>query len=200
MNRLQELKKGRAILVTGTPGTGKTTVSRLLAKAVHAKYVNPEILLPRKGIDYTYDERRKTRIVSIRRLRSSLASLAGRTDRGLIIDSHIAFKITSSPKLQRVIVLRCNPAVLERRLKRKHWSKRKISENVLAEILDICLWNAVQNYGWRRISEIDTTDKRPSRVLQLAIRALKERKVRKQPKARWLSSLKHQRLLTHYLV
>jgi adenylate kinase len=197
---LQELKKGRAILVTGTPGTGKTTVSRLLAKAVHAKYVNPEILLPRKGIDYTYDERRKTRIVSIRRLRSSLASLAGRTDRGLIIDSHIAFKITSSPRLQRVIVLRCNPAVLERRLKRKHWSKRKISENVLAEILDICLWNAVQNYGWRRISEIDTTDKRPSRVLQLAIRALKERKVRKQPKARWLSSLKHQRLLTHYLV
>ena len=200
MNRLQELKKGRAILVTGTPGTGKTTVSRLLAKAVHAKHVNPEILLPRKGIDYTYDESRKTRIVSIRRLRSSLASLAGRTDRGLIIDSHIAFKITSSPRLERVIVLRCNPAVLEPRLKRKHWSKRKISENVLAEILDICLWNAVQNYGWRRISEIDTTDKRPSRVLQLAIRALKERKVRKQPKARWLSSLKHQRLLTHYLV
>jgi len=197
---LQELKKGRAILVTGTPGTGKTTVSRLLAKAVHAKYVSPEILLPRKGIDYTYDERRKTCIVSIRRLRSSLASLAGRTDRGLIIDSHIAFKITSSPKLQRVIVLRCNPAVLERRLKRKHWSKRKISENVLAEILDICLWNAVQNYGWRRISEIDTTDKRPSRVLQLAIRALKQRKVRKQPKAQWLSSLKHQRLLMHYLV
>jgi adenylate kinase len=197
---LQELKKGRAILVTGTPGTGKTTVSRLLAKAVHAKYVNPGILLPRKGIDYAYDERRKTRIVSIRRLRSSLATLAGRTDRGLIIDSHIAFKITSSPRLQRVIVLRCNPALLEQRLKRKHWSKRKISENVLAEILDICLWDAVQNYGWRRISEIDTSDKRPSHVLQLAIRALKRRGVRKQPKAQWLSSLRHQRLLTHYLV
>jgi len=197
---LQELKKGRAILVTGTPGTGKTTISRLLAKTFQAKYVNPAILLPRKGIDYTYDANRKTRIVSIRRLRRSLASLAGRTGHGLIIDSHIALKITSSPILERVIVLRCNPAVLERRLKRKHWSKRKISENVLAEILDICLWDAVQNYGWRRISEIDTTNKPPSRALRLAIRALKQRKVRKQPKAQWLSSLKHQRLLTHYLV
>lgn len=197
---MQELKKGRAILVTGTPGTGKTTISCLLAKTLQAKYVNPEILLQRKGIDYTYDESRETRIVSIRRLRSSLASLARRSDHGLIFDSHIAFKISSSPKLERVIVLRCNPAVLERRLKRKHWSKRKISENVLAEILDICLWDAVQNHGWRRISEIDTTNKPPSRALRLAIRALKQRKVRRQPKAQWLSSLKHQRLLTHYLV
>jgi len=200
VNRLQELEKGRAILVTGTPGTGKTTISRLLAKTVQAKYVNPEILLPRKGIEYAYDKTRNTRMVSIRRLRSSLASLAGRTDRGLIIDSHIAFKITSSPKLERVIVLRCNPAVLERRLKRKHWSRRKIRENVLAEILDICLWDAVQDYGWRRISEIDTTYKSPGRVLRLAIRALKQKKVRKEPKAQWLSGPKHQRLLMHYLV
>ena len=197
---MQELEDGQAILVTGTPGTGKTTISRLLAKTVQARYVNLRILLPRKGVDYTYDKSGKTRIVSIRRLRSSLASLAGRTHRGLIIDSHIAFKITSFPKLEKVIVLRCNPALLEQRLKRKHWSKPKISENVLAEILDISLWDAVQNYGWRRISEIDTTDKPPSHVLRLAIRALKRREVRKQPKAQWLSSLGHQRLLTHHLV
>lgn len=197
---MQELKKGRAILVTGTPGTGKTTISRLLAKAVHAKYVNPMILLSRKGIDYAYDERRKTRIVSVGRLRSSITSLARRTDCGLVIDSHIAFRISSFPRLERVIVLRCSPSVLERRLKRKQWSNRKVSENLLAEILDICLWDAVQNYGWRRISEIDTTNKRPSRVVQLAIRDLKQRRVQKQPKVQWLSSLKRQRLLTHYLV
>ncbi len=186
--------------MTGTPGTGKTTVSRLLAKAVHAKHVNPVNLLSRKGIDYTYDERRKTRIVSVSRLRSSITSLARRTNRGLVIDSHIVFKTASFPRLERVIVLRCNPVVLERRLKRKRWPNRKVSENLLAEILDICLWDAVQKYGWRRISEIDTTNERPSRVVHLAILDLKERRIQKQPRVQWLSSLERQRLLTDYLV
>lgn len=196
---MHELEKGRAVFVTGTPGTGKTTVARLLAKAIHAKYVNPTTLLRRKGIDYTYDENKKTRIVSIRRLRSSLDSLARRTDRGLVIDSHITFEITSCPILERVIVLRCNPTVLERRLKRKRWTKRKINENVVAEALDICLWDALQNYGWRKISEIDTTDKRPSCVVQLAIQNLKDRRTRTRPKVNWLLSLKRDGLLTRYL-
>lgn len=178
--------------MTGTPGTGKTTVSRLLAKTVHAKYVNPKTLFSRKGIDYTYDASRKTRIVSIRKLRNSLSSLARRTDRGLVIDSHIAFGMTSLPRLERVIVLRCNPAALEQRLKRKHYSKRKISENLLAEILDICLWDAVQSYGWRRVAEIDTTNMQPAGVVQLAIRALKKRRIQKRPRVQWLPILKRQ--------
>lgn len=196
---MQELRKGTAILITGTPGTGKTTVSRLLAKAVQASYINPRILLTREGIDYTYDENARTRIVSLKRLRSSLSSLARRADRGLVIDSHIAFEITPAPRLERVIVLRCNPAVLEPRLRRKRWPKRKISENLLAEILDICLWDAVHNYGWKKISEIDTTDKRPSHVVKLAVQALEKRKIQRQPKVNWLSSLKRQGILAHYL-
>jgi len=185
--------------VTGTPGTGKTTVSRLLAEAVHAKYVDPKTLLTRSGIDYTYDPSGKTRIVSIRKLQNELNELAGRTDRGLVIDSHITFRMTSLPRLDRVIVLRCNPKVLQQRLKSKRWSKRKISENLLAEILDICLWDAVHSYGWRRVAEIDTSNMRPCRVVQLAIGALKSKRTQKQPRVHWLPLLKRQGSLWRYL-
>lgn len=199
MNWLQELKKGTAILVTGTPGTGKTTISHLLAKALQTSYVNPLTLLTRIGIDYTYDKNRLTRIVSPKKLQGAVIALARRTDRGLVIDTHIVFHIVPPLRLERAIVLRCNPTVLEERLKRKHWSKHKIGENLLAEILDICLSEAVREYGWHKISEIDTTDKRPNRVVQLAIRSLEERGTQRQARVDWLGSLKRQRLLARYL-
>jgi len=196
---LLELKRGAALLVTGTPGTGKTTISRRLARLLNADYLDPTTRLTCEGLNYTYDENRGTRIVSLPRLRSSLNSFARGAARGLVLDSHVCLEIGPSPRLVRAIVLRCNPAVLERRLRQKHWSERKTRENVLAEILDICLWDSVKNYGWERTSEIDTTNKRPAEVVQLAIRALRERKIQKQPKVSWLSTLKRRGILEQYL-
>ena len=196
---MPELRKETAVLVTGTPGTGKTTISRLLAKKLRASYVNPRILLRREGIDYVYDMKRRTRVVSLKRLDQALGKYAARADRGMVIDGHIALETGSLPRLARAIVLRCDPVILERRLKRKRWSKSKIGENLLAEILDICLWDAVRSYGWNRILEIDTTGKRPHYVIQLVMRDLKKRRIQERSKVDWLSSLKRRRILSNYV-
>jgi adenylate kinase len=199
VNWLPELTKGTAILITGTPGTGKTTISRLLATELRACYVDPKTLLRRKEVDYTYDEKRKTRTVSLKRLRNRLCERTARTDHGLVIDSHIALETGPLPRLVRAIVLRCDPIVLERRLERKRWSKSKIGENLQAEILDICLWDAVENYGWNKILEIDTTEKAPSRVIQLIMKDMHKKRIQRQPKVDWLLSLKRKGILAHSL-
>ena len=196
---MPELRRGTAILITGTPGTGKTSVSRLLATELRACYVEPSILLKRKGIDYTYDEKRKTRIVSLKRLRIALRKQAAQADRGLVIDSHIALGAGHLSRLVRVVVLRCNPTVLEQRLGRKRWSKSKIGENLQAEILDICLSDAVKNYGWKRILEIDTTEKPPRHVVQLIMKDLRKKRIQNQPTVNWLSDLKRKGILARYL-
>jgi adenylate kinase len=199
VNWLPELRKGTAVFITGTPGTGKTTTSRILATELGARYVEPKILLRRKGLDYVYDQKRKTRIVSLRRLRNAIYERAARTDHGLVIDSHIPLETGPFPRLLRVIVLRCDPIVLERRLERKRWSKPKIGENLQAEILDICLWDAVKNHGWNKILEIDTTEKAPGQVVRLIMRDLCKRRVQKQPKVNWLSNMKRKGILIRYL-
>lgn len=185
--------------MTGAPGTGKTTISHLLAKSLQAKYINPGNILGRRGLHEAYDKKRRTQIVSPERLRKLVSSLAAEDNRGLVIDSHIAFEISRPLRLERVIVLRCHPRVLETRLGRKHWSKRKINENLLAEILDICLWDAVHNYGWSKIAEIDTANTSPSHVVDLAIRDLKTKRIPKQRRVDWLSTLKREGTLAHYL-
>jgi adenylate kinase len=199
VNWLPELTKGTAILITGTPGTGKTTISRLLATELRACYVNPKTLLRREEVDYTYDEKRKTRTVSLKRLRNRLCERAAGTDHGLVIDSHIALETGPLPRLVRAIVLRCDPIVLERRLERKRWQKSKIGENLQAEILDICLWDAVENYGWNKILEIDTTEKAPSRVIQLIMKDMRKKRTQRKPKVDWLLSLRRKGILTRYL-
>lgn len=196
---MRELRRGTAILVTGTPGTGKTTTSRLLAEALRARHVDSKILLKRKGIDYRYDENRKTRVVSLGRIRSSLSALAKRTHCGLVIDSHFALQTGPLPKVVHVIVLRCDPRALMNRLKGKRWSKPKISENVLAEILDICLWEAVKDYGWNRILEIDTTKRNPRGIVRLVMEDLERRRTRRRPAVDWLSTLRRRGTLAEYL-
>ncbi len=196
---LPRLRKGTAVIVTGTPGTGKTTISRLLERELRASYVNPQSLIRREGMDFTYDDNRKTRIVSPRRLRKAIRRRAVRADHGLVIDSHISPETGPLPRLVRAIVLRCDPVILKRRLKRKRWSKSKIGENLLAEILDICLWDAVKNYGWNRILEVDTSKKTPHLVIQLIMNDLKKKRPQGKPKVDWMSTLERRENLIHYL-
>jgi len=199
VNPLKELKKGSAIFVTGTPGTGKTTISSALAKRLHARHINPAESLSQRHMLRTWDKKRRTAVVSPTRLRSHVVSLAKRADQGLVIDTHIMFGLPNFVRVRRVFVLRCDPDSLEKRLRHKGWTRQKIHENALAEILDICLWDAVERYGERRISEIDTTDMTPHAVVGLALRELKMRQPKTQPEVDWLLTLENERRLDRYV-
>jgi adenylate kinase len=61
--------------------------------------------------------------------------------------------------MDKVIILRCHPRVLRKRLEKKKWRKQKIQENVEAETLDVILSETAQRYHTENIFEIDTTYK-----------------------------------------
>lgn len=54
------------IFLTGTPGVGKTTVSKLLAKKLSAKVININELVKEKSLYIGLDEKRNSVIVDLK--------------------------------------------------------------------------------------------------------------------------------------
>ncbi|WP_318569694.1 adenylate kinase family protein [Salinigranum marinum] len=146
------------VVLTGTPGTGKTTASdRLPHEVVHLNAV-----IEREGLWTERDEGRDSLVVDLDGLRAWVDDAVGSTDdEGVVVlESHLAHLLDAD----RVVVLRCRPDVLESRLRERGESAEKARENAESEALDVILTEAVDAHGSERVYEIDTTDRSPDAV------------------------------------
>ena len=134
------------IALTGTPGTGKTTVSRALRERYGLTIIDVnEIVRAHHYVD-AFDDRRNCLIVNLTALR------AHRFQRNSILEGHLSHHLD----VDRVIVLRTDPTTLERRLLCRGFSHEKAKENVEAEILDVILIEAIALHD-DRVYELDST-------------------------------------------
>ena len=191
--------RGRSVLlITGTPGTGKTTISKLLAKKMAAEYISITRLVRRYGLQSSIDRERRTKIVDLNKTRAKLHELLQGKERLVIVDTHLPDCL---PKgfVKKVIVLRCDPSVLEPRLRRKGWNVGKIRENVLAELLDSCLMVAVGYYGAKRVSQLDTSRSSVRHTVTSA-KGILLRPTGRETQVDWIGTLMKKDRLTRYLV
>lgn len=132
--------------MTGTPGCGKTQFAKKLALRKKLRYVPLHEILVKEKIYRSYDRRLQSYEVDVRRVRKLLRDLilVVRTlGEGLVIDGHLSHYAPPS-LVDRCYVVRCDLRTLKRRLQRRGYSKRKIRENLDAEILDVCLVEALE--------------------------------------------------------
>ena len=190
-------KLGRVIIVTGTPGTGKTTLASVLAKVIGADNINLTQYVSRHKLYSGIDGQRGTKIIDMAKTRTRLKKELGAMS-ALVLDTHIPDEIVAKAMVRRVFVLRCHPRILEDRLRAKKWRADKVRENVLAEIVDSCLNDAVKHYGWRKVIQFDTSRVNIQNCIVLAKRSLLGRPVRRI-KIDWLAELEKEGLLDRYL-
>ena len=186
------------IIVTGTPGTGKTALSRALAKALGARYINLTQFVFERKLHSGIDRERRTKIMDLARTRSSLRRELRAVTVPVVVDTHTPEGIVPREMVRQVFVLRCHPKVLEARLRAKKWKAKKIRENVLAEIVDSCLTAAVKQYGWRKVIQLDTSRmsvRRSAGMIKSAILGKLGRRI----KVNWLERLEREGLLDRYL-
>ncbi len=130
--------------ITGTPGTGKSAIGNELSRRRHTvvhltSTVGPYVI--------GEDEERDTRIIDVDRWAAEFIPVNG------FVEGHLAHLLPCD----RIIVLRCRPDELMKRLALRKYPEKKIRENTGAEAIDVCLIETVENFDSLQILELDTT-------------------------------------------
>jgi adenylate kinase len=166
------------ISITGTPGTGKTTVSRILARQMDAKLVNLTGFIRKNRLSCGYDYQRKAMIVDTGILDKKVMEKLKSEKRPVILDGHLSHFIHADI----AFVLRLDPKTLEKRLKKRRFGRKKVVENVQAEILDIIYAEAIENC--KQVMQINATGKSPGQLAKRILNTLLSKKY-KSDKVDW---------------
>ena len=148
------------ILISGTPGTGKTSVSNMIAELYNGKVLSlnePKVF---KEFNIHFDNKRDTYVIDTDKLLTHIINLIEEYKNNdpeyLIIEGHFSDIIPES-YIDYAIILRCDPYVLKSRLENRGYKKDKILENVQAEILGNCANYFIQKNLKIPIYEINTS-------------------------------------------
>lgn len=143
------------ILVTGTPGVGKTRFAKKLSKGLDLKYISLDDIIIENQLYISYNKDRGSYIVDIDRAKRFVFENVKLED--CVVDSHIALNIIPCELVDLCIVLRCDPYILLERLLSKGFSREKAIENAQAEIIDIILSEALALCVKDKVVEIDVS-------------------------------------------
>lgn len=134
--------------ITGTPGTGKSLIGDELIRRGHTVVHLTDTIRPYITGN---DEQRDAEIFDDERWAAEFVPVDG------FVEGHFAHLLACD----RMIVLRCRPDELKKRLGQRKYAASKIQENADAEALDDCLIETVDLHDAENIFELDTTGRDP---------------------------------------
>lgn len=142
------------IALTGTPGTGKTSIAGELEEGGYEILDLTEFVKNRNlGVQEEEFE------VDVEKMVNALEDyLEDKED--VVVEGHLSHYFPSD----LCIVLRCSPDELRDRLSSRDYSQQKIDENVESEMLDSILIEALKSQD--HVFEIDTTGKDAGEVAE----------------------------------
>tara|TARA_B100001123_G_C15178993_1_gene974539 strand:- start:87 stop:599 length:513 start_codon:yes stop_codon:yes gene_type:complete len=130
--------------LTGTPATGKTSITAKLKKQViHLSDFYSE----------SSEEKNKTGEWKID-IDKMNAITQKRLNDGIIVEGHLSHFIDN---IDQIIVLRCDPRELRKRMEKRNYSEEKIVENLEAEAMGLIYSQALEIKNETDVFQLDTT-------------------------------------------
>lgn len=142
------------ILITGTPGTGKTQTSQMVTERLSAdgyRHINVSELIKEHEAYEEFDEQFDTYVVDDDKVCDLLEPIleAG----GCIVDFH-SCELFPERWFELVIVLRVATEVLFDRLAERGYTEKKRTENMECEIMQVVLNEAQDSYDPMIVQEL----------------------------------------------
>lgn len=162
----------KLFIITGTPGTGKSTLAKFLARRLGWERLDVAKHYPTIAI--RYNQKKHCYDVDVKKFTKLVVEKLNQAKRGLIVDTHIAHYLPSK-LVDLCFVLTCSDLKeLQRRLEKRNYSQNKIQENVQAEIFQVCGEEAKERR--HKVVVFDTAPGIPSaKILRTIYKSLKTR-------------------------
>lgn len=195
----------KTIIITGTPGCGKTSLGNSLAKRLDASIIHLTDLIKNSDYPKEYDKARDTWIINEKKMKRTVKKQIQAARQAnvnyLIIESHFS-DIVPNKYIDLAIVLRCDPEILYNRLISRGYVEEKAKENVQSEILGGCVNYLLQKRLSVPIYEFDTSNVQIQDLSEQIIKIIKGQKVVESfllGKIDWLEKISENEDLTRKL-
>ena len=189
----------KIILVTGTPCVGKTSVSRKLAAKLNALHIDLAELVKREKLYSEIDTERNSLIADLDKVSQKIKKIIQKAKSDVIIDGHYAVHVVAPEVVNFVFVLRKDPRKLKTLMEERGYPSRKLWENLEAEILDVCLSEAIEVCGKNKVCEIDATDKSIDEIVDEILGIIDGKRRCYVGIVDWLGKLEKEGVLDYFL-
>jgi len=138
------------LVLTGNPGVGKHTVSKILAEALGYKIVD----VNKEAVKAGMSEQNDSIDVDVEKTKKLLEEKI--SDKSLVV-GHLAPFVVSKELVSTVIVLRKNPYDLIEIYEKRNYSDKKKNDNLGSEILGVVAYDSIEKFGEDKTFQVDTT-------------------------------------------
>ena len=139
-------------VISGSPGTGKHTIAKILAKKFGLELVDASKIALSEGIA---EKKGGALEVDVKKLKKIIDK---KNHKNMLLVGHLAPYAISKNNVEFAVILRRSPYSLERTYRKRRYARKKSAENLGAEILGVIYYDTVKRIGRRKTFQFDTTN------------------------------------------
>ena len=152
------------IAISGTPGVGKTTFAKSIAKKLKLKVINEKDFALKEGIG-SFNEQNELEIPIDSFEKKANAFLKDHDN--ILLEGHTLCEMKI--KVDKFILITLDPEKLQLRLELRDYSEEKIMDNLFCEGIEYCKKHAKRNYD-KNLIIIESDE--PNKMLSLILEKL----------------------------
>jgi len=154
------------LVITGTPGCGKTTLAKKLGEKLGLRVINEKDFALKNKIG-SFNEENELEI-PIKEFEKKANAFLKKNDK-VIFEGHVLCEMKL--KVDKVLLLTIHPEELEARLEQRGYAPQKIMDNVFCEGIDYCKKHVLRNYSKSKVIEV-LSKPSAAQTLACALKAL----------------------------